>query len=54
MKIIIVLFFASLTTACNTMAGFGRDIQGSAEYMHGKMPRNPEAAVPANTETKDK
>ena len=37
MKFILITVSVFLLTACNTMAGFGRDIQGSAEFVHGKM-----------------
>lgn len=37
-KILIACVVLVNLFGCNTVAGFGRDIQGSAEYMHGRMP----------------
>jgi len=37
MKIVTVLVIALALTACNTVSGIGRDIQGSAEWTKNKM-----------------
>lgn len=37
MKIVAVLVIALALTACNTVSGIGRDIQGSAEWTKNKM-----------------
>jgi predicted small secreted protein len=38
-----ILFIATLTlTACNTVGGFGKDLQGAAEYTSNKVIPKPE------------
>jgi predicted small secreted protein len=38
-----ILFIATLTlTACNTIGGLGKDIQGAAEYTSTKINTKPE------------
>jgi predicted small secreted protein len=48
MKIVAVLVTALALTACNTVSGLGRDIQGSAEWTKNKM--GPSVSLdPSNT-----
>jgi predicted small secreted protein len=37
MKILALLALLSMLAACNTVAGIGKDIQGSAEWTKDKM-----------------
>lgn len=37
MKIVIVLILIFSLTACNTIGGLGKDIQGAAEYTSNKI-----------------
>lgn len=37
MKFVVVLVTALALTACNTVSGIGKDIQGSAEWTKNKM-----------------
>jgi predicted small secreted protein len=48
MKIVAVLVTALVLTACNTVSGLGKDIQGSAEWTKNKM--GPSVSLdPSNT-----
>jgi len=39
-KILISMLLLVTLFGCNTVAGIGKDIQGSAEYIHGKIPNS--------------
>jgi predicted small secreted protein len=36
-KLIALMLVAMALTACSTVAGVGKDIQGAADWTHGKM-----------------
>ena len=42
MKFLIIILVTITLTACNTIGGFGKDIQGAAEYTSNKIGSQPE------------